>query len=173
METDASDFAIAATLNQEGRPVAFFSRTLDKSEMNHHPVEKEVYAIVESIRYWRQYLAGRHFSLIADQRSVSYMYDVKHSSKIKNDKIERWRVEIACYGFDITYRPGKENVAPDTFTRVICSVMTSDNLVQLHNSLCHPGITRMAHFVKTKNLPVSIEQIRSVVNSILPHMCRV
>ena len=50
-------------------------------------------------------------------------------------------------------------------TLVICSVMTFDDLVQLHNSLCHPGITRMAHFVKTKNLPVSIEQIRSVVNS--------
>ena len=80
------------------------------------------------------------------------MCDVKHSSKIKYDKIERWRVELACYSFDTTYCPGKENVAPDTLP-VICSVMVSDNLVQLHNSLCHPGITRMAHFVKTKNFP--------------------
>ena len=50
VETDASDFAIAATLNQAGRPVAFFSRTLNASEMKHHPVEKEAYAIVESLR---------------------------------------------------------------------------------------------------------------------------
>ena len=125
--------------------------------MNHHLVEKEEYATVESIRYWRHYLASRHFSLITDQRSVSYMYDVKHSSKIKKDKIERSRVESACYSFNITYRTEKENVAPDTFTRVICSVMTSDDLVQLHNSLSHAEITR-------KNLPVSIEQIRSVGN---------
>ena len=34
VETDASDFALAASLNQAGRPVAFFSRTLSKSEQN-------------------------------------------------------------------------------------------------------------------------------------------
>ena len=32
VETDASDFCLAATFNQQGRPVAFFSRTLSKSE---------------------------------------------------------------------------------------------------------------------------------------------
>ena len=31
VETDASEFALAGTLNQNGRPVAFFSRTLNQS----------------------------------------------------------------------------------------------------------------------------------------------
>ena len=58
VETDASDYAIAATLNQAGRPVAFFSRTLDPSEQNHSPAEKEAYAIVESLKGWRHFLLG-------------------------------------------------------------------------------------------------------------------
>ena len=73
VQTDASDFAIAATLNQGGRPVAFFSHVLQKSELNHPAVEKEAYSIVESIRHWKHYLAGKHFTLVTDQKSVSFM----------------------------------------------------------------------------------------------------
>ena len=62
VETDESDYAIAATLNQNGRPVAFFSRTLTKSEHHHPPVEKEACAIVEAVQEWRHYLQGRHFN---------------------------------------------------------------------------------------------------------------
>ena len=92
VETDASDYAIAATLNQAGRPVTFFSQTLDPSEQNHSPVEKEAYAIVESLKGWRHFPLGRHFKLITDQQSVTFMYNNKRASKIKNDKITRWCV---------------------------------------------------------------------------------
>jgi len=60
VETDASDFAIA-TLNQDGSPVAFHSRTLSPSEQRHSAVEKEAYAVVEALRKWRHLLIGKHF----------------------------------------------------------------------------------------------------------------
>ena len=50
VETDASDAAIAATLTQAGRPVAFFSRTLNTSELRYAAIEKEAHAIVEAVR---------------------------------------------------------------------------------------------------------------------------
>ena len=46
VETDALKVALATTLNQAGRPVAFLSRTLQEPEVRHHSVEKEAQAII-------------------------------------------------------------------------------------------------------------------------------
>ena len=118
VETDASDFAIAATLNQAGRPVAFFSRTFHHAEARQSVVEKEAQAILEAVRHWKHFLVGRHFRLVTDQRSVRFMFDKRQKSKIKNDKIMRWRTELSCYDFDIIHRPGVVNIPPDVFFKV-------------------------------------------------------
>ena len=93
------------------------------------------------------------------------MFDQRHRGKIKNYKIMRWRVELSCYSFDIVYRPGKENVPPDVFSRSVCAALTNNSLYVLHQSLCHPGITRMSHFVRARNLPYSVEEIRAMTNT--------
>ena len=46
VECDASDVAVSATQNQDGRPVAFMSRTLQNSGLHYPPVEKEATAII-------------------------------------------------------------------------------------------------------------------------------
>lgn len=165
LETDASDYAIGAVLTQNERPVAFFSRTLSTSETRHSAVEKEAYAIVESIRKWRHYLLGREFTLITDQKSVSFMFSNKQTSKIKNDKIQRWRLELSEYKFNIIYRVGKENIPADTLSRVCATVGCHTDikkLIKIHEDLCHPGVTRLHHWTKTKNLPYSIDDVKEV-----------
>ena len=41
---------MAATLSQEGRPAAFFSKTPNKSEKVYPVAEKEALAIMEAVR---------------------------------------------------------------------------------------------------------------------------
>lgn len=164
VETDASDSTIAATLSQGGKPVAFFSRTLHGSELAQAAVEKEAKAVVEAVRHWKHFLTYKHFSLITDQQSVSYMFGNSKKNKIKNDKIQRWKIELSCYSFDIHYRPGVENVSADALSRS-CAIGNPDRLRKLHGDLCHPGVTRFYHFVRMKNLPFSLEDVKSVSNS--------
>lgn len=165
IETDASEKTIAATLLQKGRPVAFFSRSLNRSELRHHIVEKEAYAIIESIRRWRELLACRHFTIITDQRAVSYMFNTKAKGKVKNEKILRWRLELMSYSFDICHRPGKDNVAADTLSRSHCLFTCGGiDLKKVHDDLIHPGVQRMMHFVRSKNLPFSLDEVRKVIS---------
>ncbi|KRX13315.1 Retrovirus-related Pol polyprotein from transposon 17.6, partial [Trichinella nelsoni] len=147
VETDASDHAIATTLSQLGKPVSFFSRMLSNSEQRHSSVEKEAYGIVEAIRKWRHYLLGHHFHLITDQRSVALVFNNKQAGKLKSDKIT----------------PYPESVVASRTT-----VVENVTLQTIHNNMCHPGVTRMAHYARSKNLPYTMEEIQRMTNS-----CRV
>ncbi|XP_068235600.1 uncharacterized protein [Palaemon carinicauda] len=166
VECYASEVAVSAVLNQGGRPVAFMSRTLQGSELHYPAVEKEATAIIEAVRKWSHFLARRHFTLITDQRSVMFMLDSRKRTKIKNNKIQEWRLELASYSYTIQYRPGKQNIAPDTLTLAYCcSISSMSSLTDIHENLCHPGVTRLLHFVRSKNLPFSTDDVKRVCAS--------
>ena len=123
----------------------FSRRSLRKTELNHSSIKKEAAAIVKAVRKWSHFLAGRRFKLITDQRSIAFMYDSKNHGKIKNSKILRWRTELSQFDFEIVYRAGKFNIAPDTLSRVYCASVSLNYLHEIHCALCHPGVTRMYH----------------------------
>jgi len=164
VECDASDVAISASLNQNGRPVAFMSKTLSATERRYPAVEKEALAIIEAVRKWNHLLSRQPFILITDQKSVSFMFDNRKRSKIKNSKIQSWRLELAEFSYAIQYREGKDNVVPDSFTRAHCAAVLK-SLEEIHAQLCHPGVTRLLHFVKAKNLPFSTQDVRDVCSN--------
>ena len=165
VETDASDVALSASLNQNGRLVALMSKALSASELKYSAVEKEAQAIIEAVRKWSHLLSTRHFTLITDQRSVSSLFDATKHSKIKNDKIQRWRMELLAFNYDIKYRPGNKNTVADAFSRVSCALSSISSIQSLHESLCHPGVTRLYHFIRSRNLPFSLEEVRKVCSS--------
>ena len=164
VECDAPEVYVSATLNQCGRPAAFMSRTLQGNELHYPPVEKEATAIIEAVRKWR-HLANRHFTLVTDQRSVAVMIDNRKRSKIKNNKIQSWRLELASFNYTVKYRPGKESVAPDSFALACIASMSTSSLSEIHNGLGHPGVTRMLHFVRSKKMPFSTEDVKETCST--------
>ena len=88
-------------------------------------------------------------------QSVAFMFHNRKCTKVKNHKIQDWRLELASFSYTVKYRPGKDNVAPDSFTRAFTASLQTTSLSEIHVALCHPGFTWMLHFVRSKNLPYS------------------
>ena len=132
--------------------------------MRHSSAEKEASAIVEALRKWSHFLQGRKFTLVTDQKSVSFMYDNKRHSKVENEKILHWKLDLSHYDYDIIYRAGKHNSVPDALSRAYGANLTHNCPREIHVELCHPGVTRLYHYVKTKNLPFSLNEILHIVS---------
>ena len=61
VESDASHEGIGAVLSQGGRPIAFFSKGLSPKHQVLSVYEKEMLAILATVKKWHAYLIGRHF----------------------------------------------------------------------------------------------------------------
>ena len=90
------------------------------------------------------------------------MFDSRRRTKIKNNKIQHRRMELAFFSYVLQYRPRQQNVGPDTFTRAVFATNSDSlsSLQDLHEKLCHPAITQMLHFVRTKNLLFSTTDVK-------------
>lgn len=74
LTTDASPVGVAAILSHsvdgEERPVAYASRALSQAEMNYSQLDREALAVVFGVSRFYNYLFGRHFFLVTDNRPL-------------------------------------------------------------------------------------------------------
>ena len=111
--TDASDLAIGAVLMQDKKIVAYESRKLNFAELNYRVHEKELLAVIHSLKVWRHYLLGVKFKIETDHQSLRYLSTQPNLSRRQC----RWMEWLQEFDFDIEYVKGKENVVADALSR--------------------------------------------------------
>jgi hypothetical protein len=115
VNTDASDYGIGAYLYQiiDGKevPISFLSKTLSKTERKWSTIEKEAYAIFYALSKWEMYLRDSHFTLRTDHANLTYL-NTEHKQKV-----QRWKLAIQQYDFQIEHLAGVDNIVADGFSR--------------------------------------------------------
>lgn len=116
LTTDASNYAVGAVLSQgpvgKDRPIAYASRTLNKTEERYSTTEKEFLAIVWAVNHFRPYLHGRKFKMFTDHKPLTFSFTNA------NDRIIRGKLALEEFNYELIYKPGKQNVVADALSRV-------------------------------------------------------
>ena len=80
VETDASDYALAAILSSQDdsgeiHPIAFHSRCFTSSEINYDTHDKELLATFAAFKAWRHYLEGSPtpIDVVTDHKNLEYV----------------------------------------------------------------------------------------------------
>ena len=120
VETDASGFAIGGILSQKQddgtvRPVAYWSSKLTSAPRNYGATERELMAIVEACRHWREYLFGSPHPILlrSDHKPLTYL----NRKAVLGMRLNNWMERLSDYTFEIGYVKGKDNGAADALSR--------------------------------------------------------
>lgn len=124
LETDASDKVISGILSQyytheSGKtllhPIAYYSRQMSSAECNYTIGDKELLAIVFSLREFYPMVISldKPVQIVTDHANLVTFA----SKRVMNRRQARWQVEMSEIPFTMSHRPGIQNKRADALTR--------------------------------------------------------
>ncbi|KAI8511855.1 hypothetical protein Bbelb_109550 [Branchiostoma belcheri] len=148
LQVDASKYGLGAVLMQEGRPVAYASKSLNTTEVNYAQIEKELYAIVFGCERFHQYVYGRSVTVESDHKPLEAITRKPLSSA---PAMQRMLLRLQKYDLVVQHRPGKDIPVADALSRLYLE--ETDDRSETFEA--------QVHMVKS-NLPVSSRRMEEV-----------
>jgi hypothetical protein len=118
IQTDASHYAMGAVLLQYGKPICFHSETFNGVVINYPTYDKELYALVQSVKKWKHYLLGKETIIHTDHQPLQYL---QSQSKLQQARHFRWMGFLQQFHLVIKYKKGVFNKVADMLSRPIVS----------------------------------------------------
>ena len=131
IHTDASNKQLGAVIAQDGKPIAFYSRRLTSAQEKYTVTERELLAIVETLKEFRSILLGQQIVVHTDHQNLTY-------KNFNTDRVMRWRLILEEYGPDLRYIQGEKNVVADALSRLHMNNNPAQLLCQMD---IHPSLS--------------------------------
>ncbi|CAN0142343.1 unnamed protein product, partial [Ascophyllum nodosum] len=118
VQTDARYAGAEAVLMQpvghEERVLAFASHRVSAIDFRRGPTGRECMAILWVIKHFRQYMAGRGFTLVTNYLALTWVF----RSRNLDSNLHRWVLSLQEFDIDMRWRAGSANLVPDCLSRI-------------------------------------------------------
>jgi len=127
-----------------------------KAKLNYTVNEKELLAIVHSLKKFRHYIIGYQTFVHIDHAAIKYLMNKPDV----NARIIRWLLSLQLFDLTIVDKPGKENVVADFLSRVNVPAgeegMVDDQLLDENFfaiSVLSPWFANIANYLVSSQFP--------------------
>lgn len=120
LEADACGYGIGAILMQEGKPIAYLSKSLGPKAIATSTYDKEAMAILEAIKKWKHYFACTSLVTRIGQQILKYMQEQRLVEGIQHKLL----IRLLGFNYMVDYKKGKDNIAVDAMASTIVQPST-------------------------------------------------
>ena len=120
VEADASNFATEGVLSMKceddlWRPVAFISKSLNKTKQNYEIHDKEMLGVIRCLEAWRYFLEGARskFEIWTNHKNLEYFI----TSQNLNCRQAKWALYLSRFNFMLKHILGSKIEKTDSLSR--------------------------------------------------------
>ena len=120
LSVDSSKDALGACILQNGHPIAYASKSLNKCEQNYAQIEKEMAAIVFGATKFHEYIYAKGpIHVETDHRPLESIF--KKPLSQMSPRIQRMMLKVQKYNLKVQYKSGRELYIADMLSRACIS----------------------------------------------------
>ncbi|KAI5179339.1 hypothetical protein PAEPH01_2616, partial [Pancytospora epiphaga] len=112
LETDASDLGVGAVLTQKDKLIGLYSCKFLPAETRYTTIEKEFLGIVKALKHFKTIIYNTHIKIKTDHANLLF------NTPIVNNRVQRWKLLLEEYDYEIEYQKGEANIAADGLSRI-------------------------------------------------------
>ena len=159
LTVDASDLAVGGVLEQflngTWKPLAFFSRKLEKS---YSTFDRELLAMYSAIKHFAYFLEGRKFHIYTDHKPLTFA--LASSSERWTPRQQRHLSFIAEYTADLRHVRGRDNAVADALSRVDISINPVARMTD-------PSSLDLLKMAQTQAADVGVQAYRTAITQLV------
>ena len=109
---DVSPVGLGGLLVQDSKVITYTSRALSDVESRYSQTKREILGVVWAVQHFHLYLYGSEFIIATDHKPILGIFN---SHKPTSAHIDRWKLRLIPYNYQLIYRPGKDAENPANF----------------------------------------------------------